>query len=239
MKKAAYSLFIFCCIFWSSQVFAQTTLSYPKAVEILAINGKEVPKKRSSVQLPDGENQLLLRLVVNVGKRFDREMEYSETVIIKFSAAGAPLQLIVPKIKSAMDMRAFNRKINLTIVGAENTPIPFAKDTLIKSGFQLDRDYQQELADYNQTNGPAATALFAEQKDIEKSVTETPIPYPSQPIARHAAPKDREEKAVTAVNVQQSEPERPMALQMLLYWYKKADNKTRNEFLQIIQKEAK
>ncbi len=235
MKKTACCLIILLTAFYASELFAETTLTFPKTVDLLAVNGKEVSRQRGSIQLPDGNNQLLMRLVVDVGRDMP-DLKYSDLIILSFSATDSKLQLVVPKVKSALEMRSFNRNTDIKLLAADNTPLPFAKDKLIKEGFQLGRDYEQELTRYNSTNAPAALAIATGQNQhhIKKTVANAP-PSSSAENNQLVVEKKNIQTEVTINNNQKAEADAPMAKKMLLYWYDKADKKTRQEFLQIIK----
>ncbi len=235
MKKTACCLLtLITTTFCAGELVAATTMLFPKTIQILAVNGKEISHKRGSIQLPDGDNQLLVRLVADVGKNSDAEMEYSDLIILSFSATNSQLQLVAPKIKRTLDMRSFNRKTDLKLLTADGTPMPFAKDKLIKEGFQLGRDYEQELAAYNQSNAPAAlTSIAAAVQDQQATVK----PESNAPPSSSAdTPRQIKQKAPQAesspVNSRQPEADAAMAKKMLRYWYEKADEKTRQDFLQ-------
>ncbi len=238
MKKTACCLFALFTTFCAGELFAGTTLSFPKTVDLLAVNGKEVSRQRGSIQLPDGDNQLLMRLVVDVGRNFDAEMEYSDLIILAFSATDRQLQLIVPEIKSTLEMRVFNRDPEIKLLAADNTPLPFARDKLIKEGFQLGRDYEQELAEYNNSNAPAALATLVSapnQQAQGQPEVDTPPRRSSAEGSRQTKQKQSQAES-PAVSQQKTEAEPPMTKEMLRYWYEKADKKTRQEFLQDIEK---
>ncbi len=238
MKKTTCALLAFGGVFCANLAFAQTTLSFPKTVEILAVNGKEISKPRRSIQLPDGKTQLLVRLAVDVGRRFDPDMEYSQPVIMTFSAENEQLALTPPKIKSAHDMRLFNQKMDLTLIDAKGNPVSFTKDELVKSGLQFNRDYEQELSQYNQGSAPAAlsTQMLPAQQG-KAAIQNTPAisgDDNSQAAEVEKEGLQKREKAAMATS-QPISSDQAMAKEMLYYWYEKADKKTRQEFLQAIK----
>ncbi len=236
MKKTACCLLTLLTSFYAGELFAETTLSFPKTVDLLAVNGKEVSRQRGSIQLPDGDNQLLMRLVVDVGRDMP-DRKYSDLIILSLSAADSKLQLVVPKIKSALEMRAFNRNPEIKLLAADNTPLPFARDKLIKEGFQLGRDYEQELAEYNNSNAPAALATLVSAPDQQaQGQPEADTPPPSSAESPRQIKQQQSQAESPAVNQQRTEAEPPMTKEMLRYWYEKADEKTRQEFLQDIEK---
>ncbi len=134
-------------------------------------------------------------------------------------------------------MRAFNRNPEIRLLAADNTPLPFAKDKLIKEGFQLGRDYEQELAEYNSSNAPAALATLVsvpnQQAQVQPEVNTLP---PSSAASSEQIKQKQSQAESPAVNQQKTEAEPPMTKEMLRYWYEKADEKTRQEFLQDIKK---
>ncbi len=241
MKKRVCALLIPCAVFCANLVFAQTTLFFPKTIQILAVNGKEISKPRKSIQLPDGKTQLLVRMVVDLGKRFDTDMEYSKTIIITFHAENKMLTLVAPEIKSAYAMKSFNKEMDLTLLDAENNRVALSKDQLVKSGFQFGRDYEQELARYNQTDAPAAIHSFAmpaqqTQPAANAATAVSATGNKPQTPQQTGVEKKTLKKYPSDDNSPQLQGDRAMAKKMLHYWYTKADEKTRQEFLQAITK---
>ncbi len=242
MKKTTCAVLAFGSIFCANLAVAQTTLFFPKTVEILAVNGKEIAKPRRSIQLPDGKSQLLVRLAVDVGRRFDPDMEYSQPVIMTFSAENEQLALVPPKIKSAHDMRVFKQKMNLTLIDKQDNPVSFTRDELVKSGLQFNRDYEQELSQYNQSSAPAAlsTQIESVQQQEKAVIKSTPAISggDNSQAATEVKKKGLQKREKAAMDTSQpTSNDQAMAREMLYYWYKKADKKTRQEFLQAIKRQ--
>lgn len=195
------------------QVNAAINLSVAEGIELLAINGEAPAESGGSANntrltLENGVNQLLLQYgtEIQVGGN-EREYARSEIFVLRFEASDSDIVLQAPSLKRQRDLEQFNRTPawQLTTDSAEVVPVQIAP--LKKEGFQLNRDYLAELAEFNQGDSAAAFAAL------------------TRPQARAAQALDA---APLAINADRNESER--ALEMLTYWYQKADPQTRRQF---------
>lgn len=214
------SLLVLLGTLFSVPAWGQVLLQIPKDFDLLLVNGKKVSNVRASVSLPDGMNQLVFRLVKNVGKRTDPSFEYSDVFVVKFSAGHAQLHFEYPPVRRAADIRSFDRNPKVTLVGSSGRTVAMEIDKLKKEGLQLFRDYEKEIRAFNETDSPAAAASL---NDPEKVKPATP-PVSPEPVA--ASQNDNTPAPVTA-----RQDSGDKAEEMLRYWYEHADEKTRQEFL--------
>ncbi len=191
------------------QAHAAINLSLTVGIELLAINGHApsesvVSANKLRLKLENGVNQLLLRYGTEI-KMAGNEREYarSEIFVVRFEASDSQIVLQAPSLRSQRDLKRFNRapEWRLTTRAGEVVPVQIA--SLKKEGFQLNRDYLAELAEFNRGASAAAYA----------------------PQARAAEASDA---ARQAINADRSESQR--ALEMLTYWYQKADQQTQRQF---------
>lgn len=109
------------------------------------------------------------------------------------------------------------------MVAANGEKITFEQDKLIKSGLQFGRDFEKEIAIYNQSGKAAAVATTAAV--AATAAVPTTLPATAAPAATSPKPP---------VDQQQT---RNVAENMLNYWYEQADEATRARFKAKINQE--
>jgi len=205
----------------STSVLADAVLSVGDGVSVIPHNGKELSDSdfltgSKHLQLNNGTNQMLVRYSGELSSG-DGDIEHSHAFVLLFNALdNQSLILSAPKIRKQRDLDSFNRKGNWSLQDSTRTAVSYQHAVLIKEGFQLSRDYVQELANFNQTKSAAA---------LQK--------YPSQTSAPVPAPVIRTTTAVNTIDTADtltSGVSEPMPLQMLKYWYNNADSNSRNDF---------
>ncbi len=204
--KVLISLF-----FLSMPVHAAAAVSLQIAddIELLAING-EVPAKRAtdansgSLALNNGVNQLLVQYGTEIAMA-GGEPEYArtDTFVLLFDASDSRVVLQVPPFKRQRDLERFNRAPTWQLKNAAGEVLSLQIARLQKEGFQLNRDYPAELAEFNR--GLSAAVL-----------------QPLAAAADHSPPRPDDDSANSEAQI---------ALTMLKYWYQKADRNTRTQFL--------
>lgn len=200
--KRLFLLIMLCSVWIVPPISAAVSLNLPDNVTIVAANGLNT-NLAGKVQLPDGLNQIAIRFEGELGRTSnDREMAYSDVFVVTFRANKAHLSMQSLGIHKESQLENFNHKPNIRFVDQHGKEITTYVDKLEKEGFQLMRDYQQELVVFNATDSPAAIGI--------KTVQPSPAP-PKPQAVRSAAQSD-------------------MAEEMLKYWYQQADEATRQRF---------
>ncbi len=203
---------------------ADITLNCPRDIRILAIDGKNA-KVRKSTRLPNGTHQLAIRLVKDIGKTFDADMQYSDVMVLKFRAEDTTLNFILPRIKDIYDIKRFNKNLSVKLTDESGREIALAKDRLLFEGFQLMRNYPQELAQYNATDAPAAVPALAGGGFTRYAESRKSAAAPAGTLNNSDNSTAGYQGGAAAKNKEK------MAEEMLNYWYQQADEKTRAEFL--------
>jgi len=212
----------------SGQAQAAVKLSIAEGIEVLAINGElstenatfNAGGSREALLLDNGANQLLVQYGTEIQIAGD-DPEYSVTdvFVLLFELTDSAATLKAPKIKRQRDLDKFNRAPRWQIAQQSAGAVPLQVAKLKKEGFQLNRDYQAELKEFNRGLSPAALPPLAAAVDIKQQAV--------------AAVTSKSKQARSLNQVSNGEAE--MALDMLKYWYQKADQKTRARFQQWIR----
>lgn len=219
MKKIIFSLFLI-TIFFFTPALAAPILQLPEQIKVILINGTK-PANTQNIELNNERNQLVFRFEGELGHSFDdKERVYSDVFVVLFSAEGKTLKLSIPTIRNEIQLKKFNQHPNINIVSQTNNDIPYAIDKLEKDGFQVFRDYQQELKDFNESSSSAAVHLdtkkdSAGHQGINKNIENS-----------------KKQRQITSYNETETNP--TLAEEMLKYWYQQADKKTKERFNQWI-----
>lgn len=208
----------------SSPAMADVSLRLPEGIKLVATNGKKAKIYRHT-NLPDGINQIALQYEGEFGKDInDSDMEYSHVFVVTFDAADAKLEMKSPNVRRKSHVENFNKNPNITIVDQHGTVIPTAIGKLEKEGFQLMRDYERELEEFNVSGSPAAVPPGTTSQAASQSKTVQPKSV-------------KVKKPYTSTNTVKEMPQQPQAggqpeipEQMLKYWYEQADEETKERF---------
>ncbi|MFY0677666.1 MAG: DUF2057 domain-containing protein [Neptuniibacter sp.] len=196
--------------------YAEVKLEVGEGVNLLAVNGEEVESdslfaSKTSARLPNGTNQILVNYTAEIKPGDDSELEVTKPSVILFKTDASELYLSAPKMKTVRDVENFEKSLNWNLRDQNGNPISFKAALLIKEGFQLSRDYEDELEEFNMSNANAA-------------LPKTRIISPAE--VKHA--RNAQHSQVTE--------NKNMAMDMLIYWYNQADEKTRRSFKELISK---
>ena len=169
-------------LLFSGTVFAGVNLKVGSDIVLLAVNGKEVDSdsffsSKRQVLLEDGINQILVQLNAEFKRSGDSEFESSDTHVMLFSAVDTDVLLSVPVIKKVSQLNSFNSGDQWILTNSESNSVNYYSAVLKKDGFQLSRNYEYELIDFNKTNSPAALkANVVVSSDINKVSDNKSIP---------------------------------------------------------------
>ncbi|MCW8327697.1 DUF2057 domain-containing protein [Photobacterium sp. SDRW27] len=192
----------------SFPTLADIKLDLPYSAELVLVNGYEA-EGNDPLTLENGENQIAFRYQDGYRENGEHKLFKSDVIIVTFEGQDSAYKLEVPKLRTAQDTQKFNKRPSVSLKDSEGSDVSFAQDKLIKSGLQFGRDYEAEIAAYNQTDKPAALQAAV-------AVTTLPAAVPAQ-------------TAKPAVKGQQPQGKN-VAENMLNYWYEQADEATRARF---------
>ena len=222
----------------TSPMLLASSLTLPSTADIIAVNGQPI-KAENTLDLAEGVNQLALRYTGSYRDRGSMERFESEVVIIRFNAENTSYQLVLPNISQAKQASRFNQQPEI-VINSTSGPSAIQTDVLIKNGLQLGRNYQQELAAYNQTQQEAAVSQFASAYAVAVPVAPVSI-APPQGVTTAAtvapvslvppSPIATSKSVVEPKTIEQDQAE---IREMLDYWYSKANDNTKAEFKQSI-----
>lgn len=198
---------------FSGNSFADITLNMGEGIRLIAVNGEELKNESlfsgaSEVQLTNGTNQILVNYTAEIKPGDDSELEVTQPAVILFTANNAELSLSAPTMKSLNDVEQFEKDLNWKLINTSGQPVPYKTSLLIKDGFQLSRDYEDELEEFNMSSANAA--------------------LPKRKIFSPEEVKQSDKKSQI--------DNKNMAMDMLIYWYNQADEKTRRSFKELISK---
>ncbi|OEE87243.1 hypothetical protein A1OQ_15715 [Enterovibrio norvegicus FF-162] len=146
-------------------VAAEVTLHANNNVELLTYNGQSHKSsmfgKQEPVILENGTQQVAFRYVESFEEGKDISFIKSDVLVVTFDANDKDVYFAFPKHKNKRQARAFNDNPNFKLVDETNSSIAFEQNKLMKSGFQLSRDYLAELSRFNQTDASASLQLTA------------------------------------------------------------------------------
>ncbi|UJF20013.1 DUF2057 family protein [Vibrio sp. SS-MA-C1-2] len=205
---------------------AEVELKLPTSADILVINGHKASNDffntKSKLKLPDGTQQIVFRYDDSYGRGDNAEQFTSDTIIIKFQATNDTVKLALPRINDNFDFTAFNKKPSVTLTDSSGQNIRYEVNKLMQSGFQLNRNYQQEMLAFNQTAASAAAPSFV-------TMPVATVPVATATVATTAAVTT---SAASTAPVVQQVPASAQTTeeQMLHFWYQKADAATKARF---------
>ncbi len=201
------SKLFFCSIFlFSASVMADVKLTVDSGIELIAVNGTEFNGSffgtgKNTVELLNGDNQVLVRYSVEMKSSGDTEIESSNPHVLLFEAHDDLVLLSAPEIKKMDDLRDFDNGKYWILTGSSGESIDYQAQPRIREGFELSRDYEQELKEFNRKGG--AVSMKSDSSISDDNIS-----------------------AVTSVLSENNNlPE-----VMLRYWYFQADHKTKVRF---------
>ncbi|MEZ6963914.1 MULTISPECIES: YccT family protein [Aeromonas] len=199
-------------LLWAGSALADAQLEVTNPYVVQLIDGQSInPKlldKTNSFPLSAGKHQLVIAFEGNYSSRSDIKLVTAEPLVINFTAAdNQQLVLDYKKPRNETEAKQFTKdqkvvlkdKASGQVVASEQFVMPKVE------GFQLTRDYQQELINMGKA--------FNQPKTVAVSTAAV--------MAANSAPLQ------VAPSKAMSNPE---ALTQLQNWYNKADAETRKAF---------
>lgn len=211
MNKRLATLFISCALLPSISL-ADINISAGDGVKILAINGEAIDAGTFFSAAPEltahnGKAQIVAEYTAEITESADEyQLEKSDTFVLTFTAENTAIRIHAPEISNRYSLKAFNSTGNWQLQDAAGKSVPFVFGKLEKEGFQLVRDYEKEVKEFNNSTADAAVS----ELNIEThSFNQGRATYPAE---------------------SNFHPDQKMVGQMLQYWYEQANTETRNKF---------
>jgi len=183
-----------------------------EGVQVLALNGKAVEQgtlfsATSELAAPNGKVQLAVQYTAEISRSADDYLlENSDTFVITLAASDTRVHISAPEITSQYELKAFNQEGTWQLQDDSGKPLSFVFGKLEKEGFQLGRNYENELKDFNASRHKAA---LPELNSETHKFSSTPSAIPPSETVKS---------------------DQKMVGQMLQYWYENATPETRNKF---------
>ena len=195
-------------LFTSVSAIADTTVAVPRPYATYLVDGKSYKGNGSDIRLAAGEHQLVIRFEGNFSKRESIDMVSGEPLVVNFATNGKEeLTFDLPVMRESYMAKDFLKKQNLHLVDKNTRAIKEANifELPKKEGLQIGRDYQEELL---------ALGKAFQQPVINEDG--------SVSAGGNGQQADLTNTVSGSKNLQ--------ALEMLKYWYNRADPQTRKAF---------
>jgi len=202
------SLITFSFLFVSGVVFADTTLIVPRPYVTYLVDGKAHKNGGDSIKLSEGEHQVVIRFEGNYSTKSNIDLVSAEPLVVNFKTNGKEqLTFDLPIIRDVVRANQFVKAQNLHLIDQKTKAIKEASIFILpkKEGLQIGRDYQEELL----ALGKAFQQPMINEDGTISAANETQLTN----------------KAVVATDNKQIQ-----TLEMLKYWYNRADPQTRKAF---------
>lgn len=204
LSRSLSALTLFIC----ASTWADTVVTVPRPYATYLVDGKSYKTNDSDVKLSAGEHQLVIRFEGNYSKRDSIDLVSGEPLVVNFKTDGQEqLTFDLPQLREAPQAKTFLKNQKLQLIDRNSKAVKTAHifELPKKEGLQIGRDYQEELL--------ALGKAFQQpviNEDGSVSVNGT-TQKANDPIA-----------VVGNKNLQ--------SLEMLKYWYNRADPQARKAF---------
>ena len=226
---------------------AEVTVDFHSDINPVMVAGEEIPYSffsKSSFSLPDGKNQVVLRMSKLVEKLGEKEKFNSKTFVLTFSSENSVL-FIEPgsKVVRVEQAQRFDKSPSFIISDKKGNQLAHEVAELPNLG-GIKRDYEKELAKFNAEYYPdlltstiAVTEVSsADNIKVDAHANENTEPNMFKYWLEQAnqeeieqftdiALRDRKDKAIVMPE-SASQP-----VQMLGYWYNKSNSEERKQIL--------
>ncbi|GGB55070.1 DUF2057 domain-containing protein [Shewanella inventionis] len=194
------------------------TLLLPDNANTVLVNGVATEQQQVALDIntPQGLQQIAFRYHARFRDQGSQHSFSSDVIILRFAASDQDYQLSLPSIRSQSNATQFNQQPQITLTNQAGQVIEFTQDKLMKSGLQIGRDFETEIAKYNASG--AIAAWNAASVALKPTAT-------TNTNASAIAESTAQELHKTDAVVDQQEVNN-----MLDYWYQKASPQTQAEF---------
>ncbi|MCL1123612.1 YccT family protein [Shewanella surugensis] len=194
---------------------ADITLKMPYNSDLVLVNGKDA-SGNEEVTLPNGPSQIAFRYQGNFYQQGQESLFGSDVIIMTFKGFDSTYSLTLPNLRTMNAAQQFNHKPELTLTDKTGNAVAFEQGKLLKEGLQFGRDFETEIANYNQTNQPAALSSLVAVSNTNNTTSN----YPAQTTHSSVTTPPNNQ-----INVGQ----------MLDFWYSQADETTKANFKKRIE----
>jgi len=204
LSQAVGVLTLFIC----TAALADTTVTVPRPYATYLVDGKSYKANDGDVKLSAGEHQLVIRFEGNYSKKDSIDLVSGEPLVINFKTDGQEhLTFDLPLLKEAPQARAFLKTQKLQLIDRNSKAVKTANifELPKKEGLQIGRDYQEELL------------------ALGKAFQQPVINEDGSMSVNGIAAQTTNSAVVTGNKNLQS-------LEMLKYWYNRADPQARKAF---------
>ncbi len=204
LSQAVGVLTLFVC----TTVLAETVVTVPRPYATYLVDGKSYKANDSEIKLSEGEHQLVIRFEGNYSTHRSIELVSGEPLVINFKTNGQEhLTFDLPLLREAPQARAFLKTQRLQLIDHNSKAVKTADifELPKKEGLQIGRDYQEELL---------ALGKAFQQPDINDDG--------SVSVNGKSGPVNLKDAVSGDKNLQ--------SLEMLKYWYNRADPQARKAF---------
>lgn len=208
--KYLSALVLFISVVVSSHIQAEVTLRLGEGVRVHAVDGKAYSDQglfsgNAELSLDDGVHQVVVDYQAEIGRgNDDSVIDHSHAFVILFRAENETLTLSAPAVSTRRELTSFNDNPEWVFHDNTGKHHDFHLDVLNISGFQLVRDYEEEITEFNNSQSKAALPGVSSAAFKTDDVNESLPP-------------------------EQSADDQVIVRQMLRYWYLKADEQTKSE----------
>ena len=202
------ALFAVSTLFLTTSVFAETTLNVPRPYSVYLVDGKDHKGFGHTLQFAEGDHQVVIRFEGNFSTSKDIHLVNAEPLVVNFKTNGQEqLTFDIPVLRDAVQAKQFVKTQNVHLIDEQTKA---AKDADIfvmpkKEGVQIGRNYQDELLELGKAYHQP---IFHEDGTISAG--------------------DGTQITNNSANV--SDNKQIQTLEMLKYWYNRADPQTRKTF---------
>jgi len=192
----------------SGTVFADTSLVIPRPYVSYLVDGKSHKNDGNPIELASGAHQVVIRFEGNYSTRSNTNLVSAEPLVVNFETNGQEqLTFDMPKIRDSVQANQFVKKQNLHLIDQKTKAVKAADIFVLpkKEGLQIGRDYQEELL---------ALGKAFQQPMINQDGTISAA----------------NEMQLTNTAVVATDNKQIQTLEMLKYWYNRADPQTRKAF---------
>lgn len=204
LSRSLGALTLFIC----ASTWADTVVTVPRPYATYLVDGKSYKTNDSDVKLSAGEHQLVIRFEGNYSKRDSIDLVSGEPLVVNFKTDGQEqLTFDLPLLREAPQAKAFLKNQKLQLIDRNSKAVKTAHifELPKKEGLQIGRDYQEELL------------------ALGKAFQQPVINEDGSISVNGTTQKANDPTAVVGNKNLQS-------LEMLKYWYNRADPQARKAF---------
>ncbi|CAM3935096.1 DUF2057 domain-containing protein [Serratia silvae] len=146
---------------------AATTLKLSPDIELMVVDGKQMTgsllKGADSLELNDGQHQLLFKVTKSIPKEQRSQVLYTSSVqIVVFNSQNVSAVTIeLPRIENEQDAQRFDKAPNYKILGNHGKPLAIKHDVLPLATSPNEHNLEKIVADYNVQNHQASVPALA------------------------------------------------------------------------------